>query len=60
MIIAIERTAYGNFDNQYVHQKEDGGQFDYVLAERDMELRIASNEVEDFMPGRMRGISSLF
>ena len=52
MISAMARTACGNFDNHYVYQKEDGDQFDYVLEDHDMELRIASNEVEDFMLGR--------
>lgn len=51
MISAIARTASANFDNQYVYQKEDGDQFDYVLEDRDMELRIASLEAEDFILG---------
>ena len=42
MISAMARTACGNFDNHYVYQKEDGDQFDYVLEDRDMELRITS------------------
>ena len=52
MISAIARITAGNFDNRYMYQKEDGGQFDYVLEDRGMELRITSNEVEGFMLGR--------
>ncbi len=51
MISAIAHIAAGNFENRYRCQEENGVQFDCVLEDRDMELRIASHDVEYFMLG---------
>jgi hypothetical protein len=49
MMSAIARIPAGNFDNRYVYQKEHGGRFDYVLEDRDMEMRMASKEIEKYV-----------
>ena len=46
MTSAIGRIDAGNFDNRYVYQKENGEQFEYVLEDQDMEMRMASRETE--------------
>ncbi len=57
MISAIVRIAAGNFDNRYRYQEENGVQFDYVLEDRGVELRIASHEVKYFMLGALGGFN---
>jgi len=51
MISDIARITAGNFDNRYQYQTEDGDTLDYVLEDRDMEMRIASNEIEQALTG---------
>ncbi|CCK76626.1 hypothetical protein OLEAN_C24500 [Oleispira antarctica RB-8] len=51
MISAIARITAGNFDNRYQYQTVDGDTLDYVLEDRDMEMRMASKEIEQALTG---------
>jgi hypothetical protein len=51
MISVIAHITAGNFDNRYQYQTEDGNTIDYVLEDRDMEMRIAIKEIEKALGG---------
>jgi hypothetical protein len=58
LISVIAHITAGNFDNRYQYQTDDGNTFDYVLEDRDMEIRIVSKEIDKALIGHESALNN--